>query len=129
MNNRIETPENRVGLFKNAETPEMRKKNTSKKSTGKHSLSIETPELRRNVFMRSKGKCAYCGKQGNTIVTKPETSMIKFMDRKQLRSTDFECVCEKCLSKVEKKSQTTSSGKGITRKMIVCTDTGFIEYR
>ena len=79
--------------------------------------------------MRSKGKCVYCGKQGTTIVTKPETSMIKFMDRRQLRSTDFECVCEKCLSKVEKKSQTTNSGKGMTRKMLVCTDTGFIEYR
>ena len=128
MSNGIEIPEERNNLLKKAEIPEARKKSTSRTSTGKNSLSIETPELRRNVMMRSKGKCVYCGKQGTTIVTKPETSMIKFMDRKQLRSTDFECVCEKCLNKVEKKSQ-TNSGKGIARKMLVCTDTGFIEYR
>ncbi len=132
MNNSIiETPEMRKNACANAETPETRKISSAPKTSKKvnRGLAMETPEMRKTILQRAKGKCAYCNNAATKVVTKPETPMIKVMDRSQLRSIDFVCVCDNCIKEVETKSKTNTGNGGTARKMIVFSENGFIEYR
>ena len=131
-NAKIETPEMRKNNHVGAETPETRKNRVlnngaSRKVT--RNVAIETPEMRKKILMRAKGKCAYCSNAATKVVTKPEIPMIKLLDRSQLKSTDFICVCDNCIKEVETRSKTDTGKGGTVKKMIVFGETGFVEFR